>query len=694
VPAGARAGSGWAWLGNTIWRVTPPRTGDYDWERGFGPFRRAGFLVRGGRRVRRFGDGAGIARREARVAACRGRSAEALARSATLGHPPASPMLEPPAAPPLSRRLAALLCADVVGYSRLVAFDDEGAARRLATHRDTTQRVVGAHGGRLVDFTGDAFLAEFPSALAATRCALALQQEVAELDAHHPPDRRLAFRMGLHLGDVVTDGERLVGNGVNVAARLQTLAEPGGICASSALYDEVAGRIEVDVEELGAQQLKNIPGAIRALRLRTRDASLAALSPSLATRSTEPSLAVLPFVNRSGDPEQEYFADGLTEDLTTELARLSGVFVTASYSSFVYKGAATPLGLIARELGVAYAVQGSVRKADDRVRISVQLCEAATGRSLWAERYDRKLADIFALQDDVVGQIVSTLRVRLREDESTSRAQAPTANLEAYDYYLRASALFYRTRQKAHSAEADLRRAVALDPDFAPAWALLAHTHFQYMMQAADPSHAEQTLEFARRAIALDPGLGRPYAVIGSTLGYQGRVEEALGYLDTAVRVEPSDPRTHTARASILTLAGRGEEALESIDRARRLDPHDSIVHFVAALAHYELAQLEAAIASLRRSIALNPEFEGSRTVLAACQVRLGDPAAAKQTLADAFRAGVDLDIDRILGRMLSGSVRYMRDPSALQEVAALVAELRADGIVPTAPAKEPGPVR
>jgi len=369
-----------------------------------------------------------------------------------------------------TRRLAAILAADVAGYSRLMGADKEGTLARLKTlRRELYDPKIKEHRGRVVKTTGDGLLLEFASVVDAVRCAVEVQQTMAERDANVPEAQRIEFRMGINLGDIIRDGRDIYGDGVNIAARLEALADPGGICISALVHDQVRDKLDVAFEDMGEQQVKNIARPIRVYRILLGEAAAMPERPPLPLLE-EPSLAVLPFQNLSGDPEQEYFADGMVEEITTAIARLPWLFVIARNSSFTYKGKPVDVKQVARELGVRYVLEGSVRKGGDRVRITAQLIDTANAAHIWADRFDGALDDIFELQDQVASSVVGAIEPKLRQSETERAIRKPTENLGAYDLYLRALAEFQKfTESGWDAAVVLLTRALAIDPDYAPA---------------------------------------------------------------------------------------------------------------------------------------------------------------------------------------------------------------------------------
>src|SRR5262249_47922938 len=392
-------------------------------------------------------------------------------------------MSDIPGNPKVSRKLAAILAADIAGYSTLMGADEGATVRDLKGHQAVILPIVGGHGGRVIDTAGDGILAEFGSVVNAVECAMAIQKTMAERNTQVEEPRRMHLRIGVNQGDVIHDEARVYGDGVNVAARLESIAEPGGICISGKVYDEIIGKIPATFQDLGLQQLKNIAQLVRVYRVQTEQAAVASAQTRLAlTLPDKPSIAVLPFANLSGDPKEDYFSDGITADIITELSRFSELFVIARNSSFQYKGKSPDIRQVGRELGVRYVLEGSIRRAGDRVRITGQLIDAATDMHRWADRYDRDLKDIFAVQDEVARTIVSVLAAHVRKAESERVRTKPPNSWEAYDYFLQAAdalgsfnASFnkddlYRTRHL-------VRQSVAIDPNYARSYAILARTY-------------------------------------------------------------------------------------------------------------------------------------------------------------------------------------------------------------------------
>jgi adenylate cyclase len=404
----------------------------------------------------------------------------------------------------VERRLAAILAADVAGYSRLMGLDEEGTRRTLRAHRATIDPLIGRHGGRIVSTAGDSILAEFASPLQALRAALALQQALASANAELPEASRMQFRVGINLGDVMVEGDDLLGDGVNIAARLQEIAEPGGICISAKVHEEISGKLDAEFADLGDRELKNIARPVRVFQvgagIATREAVLALPLPD------KPSIAVLPFQNMSGDPEQEYFADGMVEEIITALSRIRWLFVIARNSSFTYKGRPVDVRQVGRELGVRYVLEGSVRKAETRVRIAAQLIDALSGAHLWAHRFDGELGDVFELQDRVAASVAGVIEPTLRAAEVERARHERPGSLDAYDLYLRAvPELDAMTAESTTRALTLLRRALGLDPGYAAALALAAICYMWRFLRhwmADEEAESAEAVRLARASVA------------------------------------------------------------------------------------------------------------------------------------------------------------------------------------------------
>jgi adenylate cyclase len=560
------------------------------------------------------------------------------------------------------RRLAAILAADVVGYSRLVGTDEEGTLAALkAQRRELVDPKVEQHHGRIVKTTGDGALIEFASVVDAVRCAVDVQRGTAERNVGVPPDKRIEFRIGINVGDIVIDGDDILGDGVNIAARLEGLAEPGGVLISRAVHDQVRDRLELAFEDLGERELKNIARPVRVYRVQPPAESIAAPSRGEALALPDkPSIAVLPFTNMSGDPEQEYFADGITEDIITALSRVKWFFVIARNSSFTYKGRAVDVKQVGRELGVRYVLEGSVRRAANKVRITGQLIQAETGQHIWAEKFDGELADVFALQDQVTASVVAAIEPSLRQAEIDRARRKPTERLDAYDWYLRALPHFYTlTLEGVDEAVALLGRAIAIDPHFALAKALAARCYGWRNPQgwAAVPEEEKVTAVRLGRE-ALQDGADDPSVLwmVGFAM-WQLRVdlEGALELYDRSLALNANCPQALTLRGWALASAGRLDEAIPSLLQALRLSPFDPEAFFTMSAigCAYMLARrFDEAIKWTSRALREHPTFAPALRFHAVCLVELGRMGEARDTVAHLLQLEPGLTISTLRRRV------------------------------------------
>ncbi|ASY59072.1 adenylate/guanylate cyclase domain-containing protein [Sinorhizobium sp. CCBAU 05631] len=559
-----------------------------------------------------------------------------------------------------NRKLAAILAADVVGYSRLAGADEDRTLARLrALRSDLIDPTIAVHNGRVIKRTGDGALVEFRSVVDAVRCAIEVQNGMVERNAGVPQDRRIEFRIGIHLGDVVeeSDGD-LMGDGVNIASRLEGVAAPGAICLSEDAYRQVKARLDLSVSDLGNTQLKNIAEPIRvySLRVGTTEAKATATSQPVTSRPTTElppklSIAVLPFANMSGDAEQEYFADGISEDIITSLSKLPQLFVIARNSSFTFKGKNVHVQEVGRNLGVRYVLEGSVRKSGNRVRITAQLIDAASSGHLWAERFDRDLTDIFAVQDDVTQQIVGALAINLTEGDRQRLAPEHTGNIEAYDYFLRGRELWHRLTKETNVAARDLlQRAIKLDSNFASAHAFLALTHvLDYLngWSPSPPNSREQAEELATRAVALDDRDPRAHWALSIVELYSRRHDVAISEAQRAIVLNPNFAEGHVSLGEALNYSARADEALKHFDRAKVLNPYfpDVLLHF-QALASFHLGRYEQAVGLLKERLTRNPVTDVSRALLAASYGHLGRFDDARAAWQEVFRVNPDYSLE------------------------------------------------
>jgi adenylate cyclase len=483
------------------------------------------------------------------------------------------------------RRLAAVLAADMVGYSRLMEVDETGTLARLKTHRiELIDPAIAKNRGRIIKTTGDGILVEFHSVADAVLCAAEIQRRMARRNADVSPARWMQFRIGINLGDVIVEENDIFGDGVNVAARLETLAEPGGICVSGAVRDQVGQRLDdIEFEDLGDQSVKNITRPIRVFRVRLdpdlKIAPEGGKDPAVATAiSKKPSIAVLPLVNMSGDPEQEFFADGLTEDIITELSRFHDLLVISRNSTFVHKGKAVKVQEVAREFGVEYVLEGSVRKAGDRIRVTVQLIDAETDRHIWAERYDRQLEDIFAIQDEMTRAIVATLPGRVEAATHDRAKRKPTDNMAAYECVLAAKVLHHRSiREDNAEAQRLLDRALALDPSYAHAHAWKACVLGQtwgYGWCADRDATFQQVAAEVEIALALDDNDSDVHRILAAINLTRNDFDKAAYHQERALALNPNYDLVVVQQGELLTWLGRPEEGIDWIKKAMRLNPY------------------------------------------------------------------------------------------------------------------------
>ena len=523
------------------------------------------------------------------------------------------------------RKLAAILSADVAGYSRLMRDDEEATVRNLAAHRVLITKIIQNHNGRVVDSPGDNILAEFASVVDAVNAAIKIQEEIRKSNTDTPEDRRMEFRIGINLGDVIEEEERIYGDGVNIAARVEGLAAAGGICISGTVYEHVKNKLPLEYEYLGEQTVKNIPEPIRLYRIPTKSSDVSPEEDRQRNVPHQPSIAVLPFVNISGDPEQEYFSDGITEDLITDLSKISGLFLIARNSSFTYKGKSVKVQEVSSDLGVRYVLEGSVRKVANRVRITAQLVDATTGGHLWAERYDRDLKDIFAVQDEVTKNIVSALAVELTKNEEDQLTRRYTENLEAYEYAFRGLEYYSRYTKEANvNAQKMLLKAIELDPDYSLAYSRLALTYLHEWTQgwSKDPKSVERAFELAQKAIAMDDSLPEAHRILGDIYLYRKDHERARTEREKAIALDPNYADGLAGLGEVLIYAGDPDRGIALVKKAMLLNPyHHAWYFFILGGAYLLQERYEDAHEILNRGLIRNPDFLGTHLALATLYV-------------------------------------------------------------------------
>ena len=540
----------------------------------------------------------------------------------------------------VERRLAAILAADIAGYSALMGADEVRTVHDLKEHQAIVLPMVDQFGGRIIDTAGDGILAEFPSVVNAVKCAVAIQSKMAERNVAIEPERRMQFRIGINIGDVVYDVARIYGDGVNVAARLEGIAEPGGICISSKVYEEIDGRIDFAFEDIGPQQLKNITRPVRAYRVYLDGRTLAA-APTLALPD-KPSIAVLPFQNMSGDPEQDYFCDGLVEDIITTLSKLAGLRVIARNSTFVYKGRSVDIREAAKQLGVRYVLEGSVRKSGNRIRITAQLIDAQDGTHLWAERYDRAMDDIFAIQDEITLVLATEMQVKLTEGEDARLHYTTTTNVEAWTCWVQGMSHHRQAVTKEAQAQARFfwEKALALDPASAALNAELGLLHsFDARFEWWDDRETaiKKALAYVDRALEIDPGNADACTASSLILLFQRQHDEAVAAARKAVELAPGSADTAELASHVLAASGYPAEAVVLSEKAMTLSPNYPAVYLGTLGNAYRLAgRTQQAIEAFQAYHARNPGFGLADIVIAYQQTGKSEEArrAAEQLLA------------------------------------------------------------
>jgi TolB-like protein/class 3 adenylate cyclase len=564
----------------------------------------------------------------------------------------------------VERRLAAVLAADVAGYSRLMGLDEEGTLARLkAVRKALVDPTIASHRGRIVKTTGDGMLVEFASAVDAVRGAVDVQRAMADQNTSVPQDQRIEFRIGIHLGDIIFDDNDIFGDGVNIAARLEGIAEPGGVCMSDDTHRQIRGKVEIACDDLGPQALKNIAEPTRAWRVQLGGQSTATAhpgSPAGLALPDGPSIAVLPFQNMSGDPEQEYFADGMVEEIITALSRFRHLFVIARNSSFTYKGRAVDVKQVGRELGVRYVMEGSVRKAGNRVRINGQLIDTATGAHLWADRFEGRLEDIFDLQDQVTASVVSTVGAKLEKVEIERAKRKPTGSLDAYDYYLRGMASFYRwTKEDVSEALRLSYKAIEIDPEFSSAYGLAAWCYFFRMVNGwttDSVQEAAETTRLARHVAELGNDDAVALSFSGVALGYVAEdVEGGVVLSDRALVLNPNLATAWIASATLRAFLGDANMAAEHAARAMRLSPLDPLmflIDVIAALAHFLAGRYGEAWPLAERACRERPQFLGAIRAAAATNALAGRLNEARGFIAQALQFDPELRISNLKNRV------------------------------------------
>ena len=557
----------------------------------------------------------------------------------------------------VERRLAAILAADVVGSCRLIGIDEEGTLAQLKALRKTLfDPKIAQHHGRIVKNTGDGALVEFASVVDAVRCADEIQRSVAEQNTDVPQDKRIEFRIGVHVGDIIIDENDIYGDGVNIAVRLEGIAEPGGISISDDAHRQIRGKVDITFEDLGSQSLKNIAEPMRVWRVPNGRAG-----PAMPNRPADnaqplalpnkPSIAVLPFQNMSGDPDQDYFADGMVDEITTALSRFKSLFVIARSSSFTYKGKAVDIKQVGRELGVRYVLQGSVRRAAEKVRITGQLIDALSGAHLWADRFEGDLSDVFALQDEVTVNVVSAIQPKLLQTEKDLAARRPN-DLSAYDLCLRAQHLQSWTRDGSAESLRLASRALEIDPRSSFAATLAGECHLRSVRRgwAADPkSDIAEGLRLLRLALSIDGNATLALSLLGNaTASFSDDYDTAREMVDRAVALNPNSSRIWEQRGMTYLMAGQPEEAIRSFERGIRLSPFDPLLFSTFAgmgVAFIGLGRFDEAISAAKKAVRQNPLYPFAYRCLASALAHLGREAEVKEAVAGLFELDPDFRI-------------------------------------------------
>jgi adenylate cyclase len=575
----------------------------------------------------------------------------------------------------IERKLAAIFAADVEGYSRLMGIDEVGTLRTLTAYREIIDGLIAQHRGRIFNTAGDSVLAEFPSVVDAVQCAISVQRALGEENGKNPSDQQMRFRIGVHVGDVLVQDDNLFGDGVNIAARLETLAEPGGICVSGAVRDYLGKKLPVVFTDCGEQTVKNIAEPVRAYRIGAGGSvPIGTNKGAPLPLPDKPSIAVLPFQNMSGDPEQEYFADGTVEDIITALSRYRWLFVIARNSSFTYKGRAVDVKQVARELGVRYVLEGSVRKAASRVRIAGQLIDGATGAHLWADRFEGALEDIFDLQDQMTATVVGAIAPRLEQAEIERAKLKPTESLDAYDYYLRGMAgLYQRTRVSIDEALRMFYRAIEIDPDFASAHGMAARCYIYRKLDnwmTDREQEIAETARLARRAVELGRNDAAALSAGGEALAHVvGDLDDGVAFIDRALALNPNLVAAWFYSGWVRIFLGEPDLAIEHLARAMRLsplDPHIVRMQAATAYAHFFAGRIDMASSWAGTALRDRPDYTTALRMVAVSNALAGRMDQARKALARLRQLDPALRVSNL--RDTAGPFRRPEDVARYEE--------------------------
>jgi adenylate cyclase len=565
----------------------------------------------------------------------------------------------------IKRKLSAILSADVEGYTRLMSQDEVGTIRTLTAYREAIANLIEQYKGRVVDAPGDNLLAEFASVVDAVNCAVEIQRELAERNAEIPAARKMHFRIGINLGDVVEEGERIYGDGVNIAARIEGLAEGGGISISGTVYDQVQDKLGLEYESLGEKEVKNIAKPIRVYRVLSSSGAASQVEPASVDRMEYPlpkkrSIAVLPFTNMSEDPKQEFFSDGMTEEIITALSKIPYMFVIARHSTFSYKGKPVKVQQVAEELGVRYVLEGSCRKADDRVRITAQLIDAIKGHHLWAERYDRELKDIFSMQDEITLKILYALNVKLTSGEQASLRPKVTDNLEAYLKTLQAGWYLSRMNEEGYLLARQLaEEAMALDPEYAAPYIILGHCHHGVAFSRWGKSRKksiEQAVELAQKAISLDESNPGGYILLSHIYTLLMRqYDRAITEAERAIALDPNETGAYSTLGLALIFSGRPQEAFAPIEKSIRINPFAPPIYFKRlGLAYRDTGRYEEAIAQFKKVLDRSPDDINTHLCLTTTYSFTGRDEEARAQALEVLRIQPKYSLERFEKNVLS----------------------------------------
>ncbi len=578
----------------------------------------------------------------------------------------------------IERRLAAILSADVAGYSRLMNEDEAGTLAALKAHRaEFFDPTVAEYGGRIVKLMGDGALVEFPSVVDAVECAVAIQHGMAERNAEVPEDHRVAFRIGINLGDIIVEGDDIYGDGVNIAARIQEIAVPGGVCISGDAYHQVRSKMDAAFEDLGEQEVKNIPEPVRVYRW--TDAAADPIPGMVGAEGAlplpdKPSIAVLSFTNMSDDPEQEHFADGMSEEIITALSKIGKLFVIARNSTFTYKGEAVDVKRVGREQGVRYVLEGSVRRGGDRLRITAQLIDVATGHHLWAERYDRESSDLFALQDEITREVASALQIELTEGEQARLWASCTKNFDAWELVIQANHLIHRHhREDTHEARRLLEQALRLDENYAMAWEMFGITHWMDAINEGWSDSREtslsRALEAIDRALEIDPSSPDTLSSLSLVKLTSGNHDEALALSEKAVALAPNHANNMAVAGVISVYCGKPQEALKLVRKAMRLSPVYPIWYlYPLTRAYWFMGETDQALAAARSAIERDAEISISHLLHAIVLTDAGRDAEAQRAAAEVLRLEPKFSVKAWAARRGTPTELSIREAEALRK--------------------------